>query len=52
MKALHGLRSAPRLWGLTRDAVLAELVMCLDEREYGDNRVLILLSGLLCGLFF
>ena len=33
-KALCGLRSAPRLWGLTRDAVLAALVMCLKGREY------------------
>ena len=33
-KAVYGLRSAPRLWGLTRDAVLAALVMCLEGREY------------------
>ena len=32
-KALHGLRSTPRLWG-TRDPVLAALVMCLEGREY------------------
>ena len=33
-KALYGLRSAPRLWVLTRDAVLAALVMCHEGREY------------------
>ena len=33
-KALKGLRSAQRLWGLTRDGVLAALVMCLQGREY------------------
>ena len=33
-KALCGLRSAPRLWGLTRDAVLAALVMCHEGKDY------------------
>ena len=32
--SVKGLRSAQRLWGLTRDAVLAALVMCLEGREY------------------
>ena len=33
-KALYGLRSAPRLWGLTRDAVLTALVMCHEGKDY------------------
>ena len=33
-KALCGLRSAPRLWGLTRDAVLTALVMCHEGKDY------------------
>ena len=38
MKALCGLRSARRLWGLTRDAVLAAQVMCLEGREYAQRQ--------------
>ena len=33
-KALYGFRSAPILWGPTKDAVLAALVMCFEGREY------------------
>ena len=33
-KAFCGFRSAPILWGLLRDAVLAALVMCFEGREY------------------
>ena len=33
-KALYGLRSAPRLWGLTRDAVLTALLMCHEGKDY------------------
>ena len=33
-KALCGFRSAPRLWGLLRNAVLAAPVMCFEGREY------------------
>ena len=33
-KALCGLRSAPRLWGLKRDAVLTALVMCREGKDY------------------
>ena len=33
-KPLYGLRSAPRLWGLTRDAVLTSLVMCHEGKDY------------------
>ena len=32
-RALYALRSAPRLWGLTRDAVFVALVMCHEEQE-------------------
>ena len=31
---LCGLHSVARLWCVTRDAVLAALVMCLEGREY------------------
>ena len=47
-KTLHGSRSAPWLWKLTRDAVFAALEMYHTRIQ--NSCTLYLLSGSLCGL--